>query len=182
LHHRRALRARIEGDTETADRETLIASRFERRAQIKIQGAPMPAELRTPTEGILRVEQFRRQIVDVLYLAADITAAEWTAFDQAIAAGLDAPPGQPFASLLTWAQSVVASAEAPATRLEALRRMIASWGVTFGPPLTIARADGELETSAAGNAVAFVEPRLPTADWPAAPPGAKSAPAPAPAA
>ena len=172
LHHRRALKARTEGRDDDAQKEIEIAQRFERRAQIKIAGSAMPAQLRTPTEGILRVDQFRRQIVDVLYLAADITQEEWIAFDHAIVAELD----------LRFEHSapLPSPTDEPSRRLEVLRHMIATWGVTFGPPLTIGRADGGLETSAAGHVVTFLDPRLP-ADWPGGqPPVAKSPATPAP--
>jgi hypothetical protein len=75
LYRRRAARR-----PEDADRFAAKAEWFERRAQFKRAGAPMPRELRTPSESVAVVDGLRRALASAVEIASDLTVRDLRLF------------------------------------------------------------------------------------------------------
>jgi hypothetical protein len=86
LYRRRAARR-----PEDAQRLARRAEWFEQRARVKRAGDPMPRDLRTPTETMAVVDQFRCAIATSLVLASEFGVGELRAFARCLAA----PHAQP---------------------------------------------------------------------------------------
>jgi hypothetical protein len=80
LYRRRAARR-----PEEAERLTKRAEWFERRAQVKRTGGPMPRELRTPAETLARVDEFRQALAATLAMASDFEANDVRCFVRCLA-------------------------------------------------------------------------------------------------
>jgi hypothetical protein len=139
LHQRRALAAFERGDGQAGEREQATAERYRTRAQCKAFGWVMPAELRTPSESILRVDELRQALAAVLLSYSDLTLKELELFDQA-------------------QRDRALAGGPPAIRCEVLENVLASFGVRFAPHASPLPAPDPATRAGA----IFSEIRLPT--------------------
>ncbi len=115
MMRRRAGRLAAQGDEEHAAYELGRAEHFEARAAAKRAGDPMPRALRTPAESLVRVDEFRRSLANLLATFADVDAKEWAAFVEALA-----PPDGPVSEVRHPSRD---------EGLESMERVLAALGV-----------------------------------------------------